>query len=237
MNQKLDLEEIKDKLYERLEPSGWAIKLRSFIYSAEFDKIITELARLSMDGRRFTPPLKQMFRAFEECPINDLKVVIVGQDPYPYVGIADGIAFSCSNTMELQPSLKYILDEVNRTVYNGHPGSLNPDLTRWAEQGVLLINTALTTTVGKIGQHYNIWKPFLAYLFDYLTWNEAGLVYAYMGKQAQEWSEAVNDNNYKFFVSHPASAAYNKQERWDSDNLFVKVNEVVERQFNAKITW
>jgi uracil-DNA glycosylase len=130
-----------------------------------------------------------------------------------------------------------MLDEVNRTVYNGHPGSLDVDLTRWAEQGVLLVNTALTTTVGKIGQHYNIWKPFLAYLFDYLTWNEAGLIYVYMGKQAQEWSETVNDNNHKFFVSHPASAAYNQQERWNSDNLFVKVNEVVERQFNAKITW
>ena len=237
MNQKLDLEEIKDKLYTRLENSGWSTKLRSFIYSAEFDKIITDLARLSNDGRRFTPPLKQMFRAFEVCPVNDLKVVILGQDPYPQIGVADGIAFSCSNTKELQPSLKYLLDEVNRSVYNGHPGSLDPDLTRWAEQGVLLINTAFTTTVGKIGQHYNIWKPFLAYLFDYLTWNETGLVYAYMGKQAQEWSEAVNDNNYKFFVSHPASAAYNKQERWNSDNLFVKVNEVVERQFNAKITW
>jgi len=237
MNQKLDLEEIKDKLYTRLENSGWSTKLRSFIYSAEFDKIITELARLSMDGRRFTPPLKQMFRAFEECPVNELKVVIVGQDPYPQIGVADGIAFSCSNTKELQPSLRYLLDEVNRTVYNGHPGSLDTDLTRWAEQGILLVNTALTTTVGKIGQHYNIWKPFMAYLFDHLTWNESGLVYAYMGKQAQEWSETVNDTNYKFFVSHPASAAYNKQERWDSDNLFVKINEVVERQFNAKITW
>jgi uracil-DNA glycosylase len=237
MNQKLDLEEIKDKLYARLENSGWSTKLRSFIYSTEFDKIITELARLSMDGRRFTPPLKQMFRAFEECPVNDLKVIVVGQDPYPQLGVADGIAFSCSNTKELQPSLRYLLDEINRTVYNGHPGSLDTDLTRWAEQGILLVNTALTTTVGKIGQHYNIWKPFLAYLFDYLTWNEAGLIYVYMGKQAQEWSEAVNDNNYKFFVSHPASAAYNQQERWNSDNLFVKINEVVEKQFNAKITW
>jgi uracil-DNA glycosylase len=130
-----------------------------------------------------------------------------------------------------------MLDEVNRTVYNGHPGSLDVDLTRWSEQGILLVNTALTTTVGKIGQHYNIWKPFMAYLFDYLTWNEAGLVYVYMGKQAQEWSETVNDTNYKFFVTHPASAAYSNQERWNSDNLFVKINEVVERQFNAKITW
>ena len=77
----------------------------------------------------------------------------------------------------------------------------------------------------------------MAYLFDYLTWNESGIVYIYMGKQAKEWSDAVNDNNYKFFVTHPASAAYNNQARWDSDNVFVKVNEVVERQFNAKITW
>jgi uracil-DNA glycosylase len=237
MNHKLDLEEIKDKLHARLEPSGWAIKLRSFIYSAEFDTIITQLAKLAMDGRRFTPTLKQMFRAFEECPINELKVIIIGQDPYPGVNIADGIAFSCSNTKELQPSLKFMLDEVNRTVYNGHPGSLDVDLTRWSNQGILLVNTALTTTVGKIGQHYNIWKPFMAYLFDYLTWNEAGIIYVYMGKQAQEWSDTVNDNNHKFFVSHPASAAYNKQERWDSENLFVKINEVVDKQFNAKITW
>jgi uracil-DNA glycosylase len=237
MKQKLDLEDIKQKLYEKLEPSGWAVKLRSFIYSSDFDNIITQLARLSLDGKRFTPTLKQMFRAFEECPLNELKVVIIGQDPYPQIGVADGIAFSCSNTMELQPSLEYMLNEINRTVYNGHPGSLDVDLARWSNQGILMLNTALTTTVGKIGQHYPIWKPFLAYLFDYLTWNETGLVYIYMGKQAQEWSDAVNDNNYKFFVSHPASAAYNKQERWDSENVFVKANEVVEKQFNAKITW
>lgn len=237
MKQKLDLEEIKEKLYARLEPSGWAVKLRSFIYSSDFDNIITQLARLSMDGKRFTPTLKQMFRAFEECPVNELKVVIVGQDPYPQIGVADGVAFSCGNTMELQPSLSYMLDEINRTVYRGHPGSLDVDLTRWSNQGILMLNTALTTTVGKIGQHYALWKPFMAYLFDYLTWNESGIVYVYMGKQAKEWSEAVNDNNYKFFVTHPASAAYANQPRWDSDNVFVKVNEVVERQFNTKITW
>lgn len=224
-------------MYARLEPSGWAVKLRSFIYSSDFDNIITQLARLSMDGKRFTPTLKQMFRAFEECPVNELKVVIVGQDPYPQIGVADGVAFSCGNTMELQPSLTYMLDEINRTVYKGHPGSLDVDLTRWSNQGILLLNTALTTTVGKIGQHYALWKPFMAYLFDYLTWNESGIVYVYMGKQAKEWSEAVNDNNYKFFVTHPASAAYANQARWDSDNVFVKVNEVVERQFNTKITW
>ena len=237
MNQKLDLEEIKDKLSAKLEPSGWALKLRSFIYSTEFDNIITQLAKSANNGKRFTPTLKQMFRAFEECPVNELKVIIMGQDPYPAVGVADGLAFSCSNTKELQPSLRYMLDEVNRTVYKGHPGSLDVDLTRWSNQGILLINTALTTAVGKIGEHYDLWKPFLAYLFDYLTWNETGLIYIYMGKEAKLWSEAVNDNNYKFFVPHPASAFYAKQERWDSENVFVKINEIVDRQFNAKIIW
>jgi uracil DNA glycosylase len=80
MKQQLDLEDIKNKLYQKLEKSGWAIKLRSFIYSSDFDNIIKQLARLSTDGKRFTPKLSQMFRAFEECPVNELKVVIVGQD-------------------------------------------------------------------------------------------------------------------------------------------------------------
>lgn len=237
MKQKLDIEDIKQKLFEKLEPSGWGRVLKSFIFSGDFDNIIKELAKQSNDGKRFTPPLKDVFRAFIECPYNDLKVVIIGQDPYPQINTADGIAFSCGKTKELQPSLEYILNEVNRTVYNGNPGSLDPDLTRWSNQGILMLNTALTTTVGKIGQHYKIWQPFLAYLFDYLTWNNNGLIYVYLGKEAKEWSEAVNDNNYKFFAVHPASAAYNKESRWDSQNIFVEVKKIIERNYNEKIIW
>ena len=130
-----------------------------------------------------------------------------------------------------------MLDEINRTVYKGHPGSLNLDLARWSNQGVLMLNSALTTTVGKIGQHYTLWQPFLAYLFDHLTWNTNGLVYIYMGKQAQGWVEAVNDNNHKFMVSHPASAAYAGDKAWDSKNVFNEANTVLEKMYNTKITW
>ena len=237
MQQKLDIEEIKQKLYNKLEPSGWALKLRSFIYSSDFDNIITQLARLSLDGKRFTPPLSQMFKAFEECPVNDLKVIILGQDPYPQFGVADGIAFSCSNTKELQPSLSYVLDEINRTVYKGHPGSLDVDLTRWSNQGVLMLNTALTTTVNKIGQHYTIWQPFIAYLFDQLTWHKNGLVYVYMGKEAKSWEDAVNDNNLKIFTAHPASAAYQQQQTWDCKDMFNVTNEFLAKNYNTKIIW
>jgi len=162
---------------------------------------------------------------------------VVGQGPYPQLEVADGIAFSCSKTGELQPSLSYLLNAINLTVYNGHAGSTDADLTRWANQGVLLLNTALTTEVNKIGKHYAIWKPFIAYLFDQLTWNKNGLVYIYLGKQAQDWADCVNDNNYKFFLSHPASAAYTSQATWDSANVFVETRDIIKKNYNQDLIW
>ncbi len=237
MKEKLDLTAIVDKLYEDLVPSGWARVLRTFIYSSDFKNIIQSLANESLLDRRFTPPLRDIFRAFKECPYDDLKVVIVGQDPYPTINVADGIAFSCSKTMRLQPSLKFMLDEVNRTVYNGDSVSNNPDLTRWSRQGILMLNTALTTEIGKIGKHYDIWKPMLNYLFDYLSNYNNGLVYIYMGKEARTWADSVNDNCFKLFCSHPASAVYNKFRRWDSQNVFHTAQKVVEENYKYLILW
>jgi uracil-DNA glycosylase len=237
MNKKIDLEEIRTKILLRLEPSGWKTVLKSFIESSDFEQLVLQLIRLTKDGKRFTPTFKEVFRAFEECPYDKLKVVMVGQDPYPQFEVADGIAFSCSKTGELQPSLSYLLNAINLTVYNGHAGSTDVDLTRWANQGVLLLNTALTTEVNKIGKHYAIWKPFIAYLFDQLTWNKNGLVYIYLGKQAQDWADCVNDNNYKFFLSHPASAAYNSQATWDSANVFVETRDIIKKNYNQDLIW
>ena len=237
MTQTIDIEEIKQKLFNNLEDSGWGKVLKPFIFSSDFEDIIKQLVRLSKDGQRFTPKLSQLFRAFEECPYDELKVIIVGQDPYPQLGVADGIAFSCGNTLDQQPSLRYILNAVNRTVYDGVGVSTNPDLKRWANQGILMLNTALTTTVGKIGQHYAIWKPFLAYLFDHLTFGHTGLIYIYMGKQAHEWKDVVHDMNYKFLISHPASAAYQKKHHWDCKNVFVDVQKILKENNNFSLTW
>jgi uracil-DNA glycosylase len=238
MKQTIDIEEIKEKLYAKLEPSGWAIKLRGFIFSKEFDDIMKKLIKQTQDGKRFTPTMKNWFRAFEECPYDDLKLVIVGQDPYPGVNQADGIAFSQSTSDELQPSLKYLFDGIDRTVYNNQ-GYIdrNMDLKRWSNQGVLMLNTALTTNIGKVGQHHAIWQPFTAYLFDHLTWNCPGLVYIYMGKQAQLWADAVNDNNYKFKISHPASASYNNQAIWDCGDVFKETTEILKNNFNHTMNW
>ena len=232
----MQLEEIKLKLFEKLKPSGWDRVLKSFIFSTDFDDIIKKLWDLSQSDKRFTPPLKQLFRAFEECPYNELKVIIIGQDPYPQLGVADGISFSCSNTQKLQPSLRYILEEVNRTVYNGHEISKDVDLSRWSKQGVLMLNTALTVEVRKIGSHYDIWHPFTSYLLDTLNVNNTGLIYVYMGKKAKEWDVLTSDFNHKFYVKHPASAAYSGS-TWDSNNLFNEVSELTEKINGEPIIW
>jgi uracil-DNA glycosylase len=233
----IDIDNIRDKLYAKLEPSGWSTVLRHFIYSNDFTNIIQKLAQDSVEGKRFTPSLSKMFSAFYDCPYKDLKVVVIGQDPYPYAGIADGKAFSVqSGTTNVPPSLKFILKEIDDTVYKERR-QVDPDLTRWSEQGILLLNIALTTSINKIGQHYLIWQPFLAYLFDMLNWHNPQLIYVYMGKKAAEWQDAVSDNNKKLLTSHPASAAHNKQENWDSGDVFNKVNKCLEALQKPLIKW
>ena len=238
MIQTVDLQEIKTKLIEKLTPSGWAVKLRSFIMSSDFDKILETLYQLREDGKRFTPPLKHVFKAFEESPVNELKVVIIGQDPYPYLGVADGMAFSCSMTMKPQVSLQKIFDEIEKKVYKDGEFDQDPDLTRWANQGVLLINTALTCQIDKIGSHYDIWQEFIAYLIDMLSLTNSGLIFCLLGKKAQELESIIGDNHYILKTSHPASAAYSGGV-WDSGDIFNRVNEIIQ-QNNGKhfcINW
>jgi len=233
----IDLEEIKIKLYQKLKPSGWADVLKTFILSDDFDKILQELLRQSQDGKRFTPMVKYLFRAFEECPYNETKVIILGQDPYPLPNVADGIAFSCSNDNYIQQSLKYIHGEIENTVYPNQEYNRITDLKAWSNQGVLLINTAFTTTVNKVGSHYKIWEPFMSFLLDVIQYDKPDLVYAFLGKKAQEWSISIPETNHKFLRTHPASAAHNKQDYWHSDDLFNKINACLIRQGKEPIIW
>jgi len=239
------ISDIQQKLYERLKPSGWGDKLKMFILSHEFETILTYLWDESVDGNKFTPVIKDIFRAFEECPYDDLRVVFVGQDPYPQANVADGISFSCSKTEKEQPSLRYIFDEIERTVYDPSipqaedeikREDYDPDLKRWSNQGVLMLNTAMTCQIGKIGSHIDLWKPFINYLFDTLNNSNTGIVYVFLGKKSQEHAKLISKNNYKFFAVHPAAAAY-KGGKWDSANLFNQINVVVEKLYGDKIIW
>lgn len=235
----VNIQEIKEKLYDKLKPSGWGDKLKSFILSEDFDKILLKLESEAIEGKRFVPQVKYMFSAFEKCPYDKLKVVMMGQDPYPYLGVPDGMAFSCSLRGKPEASLRYMFKEIEHTVYSedGRVMDTNPDLTRWSQQGVLLLNSALTTTVGKPGVHQIMWRPFMSFLFDILSWYNPGMIYVFLGKTAGQWADSIPDNCYKLFASHPASAAHTNAERWDSKNVFNEVNGILLKNNNEKITW
>lgn len=232
----MTLKEVQQKLYENLKESGWGDKLKMFIMSQDFYQILETLYQESQAGDKFTPVIKDLFKAFQECPYKDLKVVIIGQDPYPQAGVADGISFSCSYTGKPQPSLRYIFKEIERTVYPNEKYEADPDLKRWSNQGVLMLNTALTCKIGSIGSHIELWKPFITYLLDVLGQHNQ-IAYVFLGTKAKEWNSHVPNLNYKFFTTHPASAAYKKDSIWDSGNLFNNINKVLRAEGNTEIKW
>jgi len=232
----IDLKDIQQKLYASLKESGWDRILKGFILSDDFHSILKELLTQSQSDKRFTPLLKQLFRAFEECPYDELKIVMVTQDPYPKANDADGIAFSCSIGGVIRPTLRYIFEELERTVDPEYVQ--NPDLKRWSNQGILMLNTSLTTTVGKIGPHVELWKPFTTYLLDVLGSYNNGLLYVFMGNTAKDWSKMVPKTNYKFFTTYPGSGtAYTKSQHWNSGNMFNQVNKVLKENYNTEIKW
>lgn len=232
---KIEIVKLKSTFNSLMSKAGWGIFMEDFVNSEDFNRLMQDLMiKHSTEG--LTPNIKEVFRAFTECPYHELNTVIVGQDPYPTPGVADGIAFSCGHTKKEQPSLRIIFDEIQNTVYGSKPYSRDPDLTRWASQGVLMLNTALTTKPGKIGEHYKIWEKFTTYVFEKLSKEEKGLIYVFMGSEAKVWASFVSDDNYKIFCYHPASAVYSGGQ-WKSNDMFNKVNQILEADGQFKITW
>jgi uracil-DNA glycosylase len=233
----VNLQEVKEKLYDSLKESGWANKLKTYLQGEEFDHILEVLLKEAQDGKRFTPPLKYVFKALELCPFERVKVVIIGQDPYPQPDVADGLAFSCSRKDKAEVSLQFIKQCIVDTVPESDLAlNQSNDLFRWAQQGVLLLNTALTTTIGKPGTHQILWRSFIVNILDSLVWTDTQRVYVFMGKKAQEFIDLVPDSNHKVVTSHPASAAYTGT-TWDCNNMFNKINNYLQQQSKTTIVW
>lgn len=217
---------LKQNLKKDIESSGWADVLFPYIDSKLYDDLTDSLISLVEEGKRFTPKFKDIFNAFKECKYDDLKVVIVGQDPYPQLGSADGLAFSCSKKDKAEKSLQYI----NKAIDTDHT-----DLRCWANQGVLLINTALTVEVNKIGSHFWNWKPFTEHLFSKINQDNKDIVFILMGKKAEAWERLI-PNQKIFKCTHPASAAY-RGGIWDSNDVFNKTNIELNKQGKTLIDW
>ena len=224
----IDINLLRDNLNNKLKDSGWDRMLSPYVNGLSFDYIMNKLRDSVEQGLRFTPKFKDVFNGFYECPYDDLKVVIVGQDPYPQLGVADGIAFSCSIKGKAEKSLQYILKALEDE--NG-----DVDLRRWSNQGVLLINTAFTCEINKIGSHYGIWKSFTEHVFENINRHNPDTIFILMGKKAEAW-QTLLPNCKILKCSHPASAAYRGGE-WDCNDVFNKANTMLIKQDKTCINW
>ena len=236
--QQINISEIQKKLVETINHTEWYSTLNHFITKSEFKEILEKLVFEVEEGKRFVPKIKNTLNAFKFCDLKDLKVVIIGQDPYPWLyknhpdgTVADGLAFSCGNSMKIQPSLEYIYNAMGK-----EPEDRNPDLKYLAEQGVLLLNSALTVEVNKPGTHYTIWKPFINIVIDTINYNKSDIVYILLGKVAQQYEDVIDDSNLILKASHPASAGYNKGV-WNCEDVFNRANNHLQEKGKTIIQW
>lgn len=136
-------------------------------------------------------------------------------------------------------SLSYIQKAIEKTVPADKrlPMENLNDLKVWADQGVLLLNSAFTTTINKPGMHHLLWQPLLVLIIDALCFNKPGLPYLFLGKKAQDYMDLIPDNNLKIAVSHPASAGYNSHDEWDCEDCFNRINKYLILNNEKEIMW
>ena len=191
------------------------------------------------DSSTLCPSIKNVFKAFKLCSYNECKVIFIGQDPFPQKGVAQGILFgNSSNTPEdkLSPSLKVVKESVINFDIPHNLITFDPTLESWAKQGILMLNSALTTEVGKVGIHTLKWRPFIGSFLKNMSEKNPGIIYVFFGSQAKSLNTYINNNNnYKLFIEHPAYyARLNK--RMPSD-IWYTVQKLVYNIYGTSIEW
>lgn len=220
---------------------SWHVKMQPFIESEACDEIYKYLKKESQRGKSIAPLSSSVYRCFQETPLDELKVVMVGMCPYHSLRngapVADGLLMGCSITGLLQPSLEQFYGGIERELYDGLNLKYDKtaDVTYLANQGVLMYNAALTTEINKAGSHIELWEPFTKYLFEEIL-ATTGVPVIYLGKDAAKYSKYAPPFSYSFTVSHPASASY-KNSEWDSEGVFGKVNKILQDNNNFQINW
>ena len=181
--------------------NSWQELLAAEMQKPYFKQLIEfiEQEYLNKQAKIF-PPENQVFRAFNDCPIDKVKVVILGQDPYPTKGYAHGLCFSVEENVRPFPkSLNNIFKELESDLKIPFPE--NGSLVRWAKQGVLLLNTVLTVEEGKPESHAKIgWEKFTDATITLLNQHSDGIVYLLWGAKAQEKAALVDPMKNCIFI-------------------------------------
>lgn len=180
------------------------------------------------------PPAKNIFRAFDLCPLNKVKVVIVGQDPYHGVNQANGLSFSVNDGVVLPPSLQNIYKEIHNDL--GITPLSSGDLSRWASQGVLMLNSVLTVLANQPASHAGIgWEQFTDVVIKTLNANRKHIVYLLWGKYAQAKGEVIDrDNNLVLTSAHPSPYSATN---FFGNHHFSKCNNYLKKNKITPINW
>lgn len=182
---------------------SWKEKLEKEFVKEYFQKL-TAFVREEYMSRRIFPPGNMIFNAFDLCPFDRVKVVIIGQDPYHNVGQAHGLCFSVTEGTEFPPSLVNIFKELNRDL--GIPVPPSGNLERWASQGVLLLNAIMTVRAHEALSHQNKgWETFTDSVIHLLNRDRENLVFLLWGSYAQKKGEAIDPGKHLILKTvHPS---------------------------------
>lgn len=178
------------------------------VLQPEFDKpyfeLLTDFVRHAYATRQCFPPAKHIFRAFDLCPFDKVRVVIIGQDPYHDVNQAHGLCFSVQEGVPAPPSLLNIYKELNRDL--GKPIPTSGDLTHWAEQGVLLLNATLTVEAHKAGSHQGKgWEELTDAAIQALNNQRSNIVFMLWGSYAQRKGQFIDRRKHLVLTAvHPS---------------------------------
>jgi len=189
--------------------SGWKSRLRTEFEKDYFTRL-TDFIKEEYRKATIYPPGALIFNAFDICPFDTVKAVILGQDPYHGPGQAHGLCFSVRERIEFPPSLINIFKEIETDL--GIPQPSSGDLTRWARQGVLLLNATLTVRAHQAGSHQKKgWEEFTDYVIKVLNNEKNNLVFFLWGAYAQKKGESIDRSRHLVLESvHPSPLSASK---------------------------
>ena len=205
-------------------------------FDKDYFKKLTDFVRGEyLSGKTIYPEPKNIFNAFNLCAFDDVKVVIIGQDPYHEPGQAHGLCFSVQSGIDFPPSLQNIYKEIESDI--GHKSITNGDLTDWARQGVLLLNSTLTVRAHDAASHAGHgWEQFTDAVINAVAKNKKHIVYMLWGSFAQKKAEIVNKNENLVLTSvHPSPlSAYRG---FFGNHHFSQANEYLVQNGESPINW
>ena len=192
-------------------------------------------------GRKVYPARDLVFNAMRLTPFEKVRVVIIGQDPYinEFQGVSEahGLCFSVRQGIPVPPSLKNIFKEIQATIYPGEPQNFSTDLTRWAEQGVLLLNAGLSVLAGSSNSHADLgWHKLTDNIIETISEQKEQVVFMLWGAFAQKKAELIDPRRHLILrTSHPSPLSAHRG--FLGSGVFVKCNDYLREHGKETIEW